>query len=133
MKSFFSHIQVNIEPENINFYKELFQFLKWKTLFEENSTIGLKGAEGGSIWFLPKTDENKNNYDATGVNHIGLEVSSVKEVDEAAEFLKNKGITLLFDTPKYRPEFSGDDRHYYQIMFESPDKILFEILYSGPK
>jgi hypothetical protein len=40
---------------------------------------------------------------------------------------------MLFDTPRHRPDFSQSPDHtYYQIMFESPDRILFEVVYTGP-
>ena len=39
---------------------------------------------------------------------------------------------MLFETPRYRPDFSSEPNTYYQIMFESPDRILFEIVYVGP-
>jgi hypothetical protein len=40
---------------------------------------------------------------------------------------------MLFETPRHRPEFSSEDSTYYQIMFESPDRILLEFVYTGPK
>ena len=56
------------------------------------------------------------------------------DVDEAVTFLLAKNIPALFDTPRHRPEFSiGPDDTYYQVMFETPDKILIEIVYIGPK
>ena len=43
-------------------------------------------------------------------------------------------MVLLFETPRHRPEFAESDGHtYYQVMFASPDGILFEIVYVGPK
>jgi hypothetical protein len=48
--------------------------------------------------------------------------------------LQQHGIQALFDTPRHRPEFcSSPDNTYYQVMFESPDRILFEVVYTGPK
>ena len=56
------------------------------------------------------------------------------DVDETVEFLRNLGVTLLFDTPRHRPEFAGgEDQTYYQVMFETPDRILLEVVYIGPK
>lgn len=41
---------------------------------------------------------------------------------------------LLFGTPQHRPDFAADDAHtYYQVMFASPDRILLEVVYTGPK
>ena len=41
---------------------------------------------------------------------------------------------LVEITPRHRPEFSASEHDtYYQIMFESPDRVLFEVVYEGPK
>ena len=56
------------------------------------------------------------------------------DVDAAAAFLTARGVQHLFETPRHRPDFAhGEDTTYYQVMFESPDRILFEIVYTGPK
>jgi predicted lactoylglutathione lyase len=69
-----------------------------------------------------------------GVNHIAIATSSQGEVDEAAGYLKNNNIAALFGTPCHRPDFaSSESETYYQVMFESPDGVLFEIVYTGPK
>lgn len=86
-----------------------------------------------SILFQPKQKDTSNDYDGIGMNHIGLWVDSIQNVDATAEYLKNLEIETLFGTPKYRPEVSCEKEDYYQIMFETPDKLLFEILYWGPK
>jgi hypothetical protein len=61
-------------------------------------------------------------------------VSAQANVDAAAAYVKERGIAHLFETPRHRPDFSGDgDQTYYQVMFETPDRILLEIVYTGPK
>jgi hypothetical protein len=63
-----------------------------------------------------------------------LRVAETKDVDTVKDFLEEKNTRMLFDTPKHRPEFSSqEDETYYQIMFESPDKILWEVVYIGKK
>ncbi|MDO9120413.1 MAG: hypothetical protein Q7U31_01420, partial [Anaerolineaceae bacterium] len=74
-----------------------------------------------------------NDYDGIGMNHLGVSVEKQSDVDETVEYLKAKGVTALFETPRHRSEFSGEGSTYYQVMFESPDKILFEVVYTGPK
>lgn len=133
MKSYLNHLQINIDFENVNFYKELMTFLGWKIIVEDKEIIGFESGVSGSLWFLHRKKNILNHYDGLGVNHIGIGVDSIKPVDQISDFLKQKGINSLFGTPKYRPEFSGDDRIYYQVMFESPDKVLFEVVCSGPK
>ena len=66
------------------------------------------------------------------MNHLGLLVQSQAEVDQMVEYLRERNIVPLFDTPRHRPEYSQDSEHtYYQVMFESPDRILFEVVYMG--
>lgn len=87
-----------------------------------------------SLWFTAGAKAVSNDYDGPGVNHIALGAESQADVDAAAAFLAERGIERLFDTPKHRPEFSqNEDNTYYQVMFESPDRILFEIVYIGEK
>jgi hypothetical protein len=67
------------------------------------------------------------------MNHLGISVAAQADVDAAVEFLQQRKIASLFETPRHRPEFSaGSDQTYYQVMFESPDRILFEVVYTGP-
>ncbi len=133
MNSYLNHLQLNIDFENILFYKDLMEFLGWKIIMENEQIVGFDSGRSGSLWFLPKQKDAPYDYDAVGVNHIGIGVDSIEPVNDIAEFLRKIGVESLFGTPKYRPEFSGDDRIYYQIMFETPDKILFEVVCSGPK
>ncbi len=134
MKAGFGHIQFNINPQNINFYQELLTFLGWKILHKDDSKLGVGYSDGTSLWFTPLTLRMENNYDGPGMNHFAFHVESIAEVDEVVEYLGSNGIPALFDTPRHRPEFSnGPDHTYYQVMFESPDRILFEIVYIGPK
>jgi hypothetical protein len=52
----------------------------------------------------------------------------------AATYLRGKGVELLYGTPCDRPEHAESENHrYYSAMFESPDRILFEVVYTGPK
>ncbi len=133
MQSYLNHVQLNIDYKNIQFYKKLMEFLGWKVIFEDKNITGYTSGKTGSIWFLPKTNDAKNNYDATGVNHIGIGVDSIEPVNDIVDYLADHAVHPLFGTPRYRPEFSGDENIYYQIMFESPDKILFEVVCAGPK
>jgi hypothetical protein len=68
------------------------------------------------------------------VNHIGIGAASVADVDAVAGYLASKGVAALFETPRHRPDFSASESEtYYQVMFESPDRVLFEVVYTGPK
>lgn len=110
------------------------EFMGWKVIFEDKSAVGYKSGSSGDVWFV-KTKINKLvDYDAKGVNHISFRVDKITDVDKVKNHLEKNKVKMLFDTPRHRPEFSSSEKEtYYQIMFESPDKILFEVVYIGPK
>ena len=133
MKTYLGHLQVNIHTSHLGFYKELFDFLGWKTLYDDENMLGVGCETGSSLWFCSPLKDLANDYDGIGMNHLGIAVEKQGDVDQAVEYLKKYNITALFNTPCHRPEFSGPESTYYQVMFESPDRILFEVVYTGPK
>ncbi|RIK35597.1 MAG: hypothetical protein DCC58_20295 [Chloroflexi bacterium] len=133
MQTHLSHIQFNVQAENVPFYRELFDFLGWDLEAGDDSFVGFGGPGGTSIWFIGEANDAANDYDGRGMNHLAVGTAAQGDVDTAAAWLRERGIELLFDTPRHRPEFSGEDSTYYQIMFESPDHILLEVVYTGPK
>lgn len=134
MRSGLGHIQFNVRAEHVPFYKDLFGFLGWQTLYETEGMIGLAGKHGESFWFIGQVKEATNDYDGPGVNHLAIAAESQADVDAAATHLTGRGVALLFETPRHRPDFAGGEgQTYYQIMFESPDRILWEFVYTGPK
>ena len=134
MKSAWNHLQFNIEPANRAFYRDFFKALGWEQWHEDDKMLGM-GVEGkGSFWFASAPGKRKTDYDQLGVNHIAVRTEEQKDVDTAAAFLKRSGVPALFDTPRHRPEFAeGEGQTYYQVMFASPDHILFEVVYIGSK
>jgi len=133
VKPALSHIQINVHPENLRFYRDLMAFLAWSPLYEDPQTLGV-GCAGGSVWFVGAATNASNDYDGPGMNHLGLRAETQTDVDATVAYLKERGVALLFETPRHRPEYAGgDDRTYYQVMFESPDRILLEVVYEGPK
>ncbi len=135
MKSQFGHLQVNVDASHLGFYRDLFQFLEWTSYADSDEMVGYGDANGGSLWFGPYDSHLKpNDYDGAGVNHIAIGVSSQADVDAAVNYLSDEKIEALFETPRHRPEFGmPDGQTYYQVMFRSPDNLLFEIVYTGPK
>jgi catechol 2,3-dioxygenase-like lactoylglutathione lyase family enzyme len=132
MKSSVGHLQINIQLQNLPFYKELFTFLGWAVWFEDPGMLGVGTDKGVSLWFAAARPEFQNFYDGQGMNHLGLSVDTQAEVDEAVTYLKEHNIPALFETPRHRPDFSSPGQTYYQVMFETPDRILIEIVYTGP-
>ena len=134
MKSHFYHIQINIDYTNVGFYKELMTFLGWKEIWEGEDLIGFRSHTSGDLWNVEMGSKEKQNYDHLGMNHISIRTETAADIDAIVAYLKEKNIKTLFDTPKHRPEFASEENEtYYQVMFESPDKILYEIVFIGQK
>lgn len=124
------HIQFNVAPQNLPFYKDLFTFLGWPVLDESPTMLGVGGSVFNSFWFFGGANSCPNNYDGPGMNHLGLLVQRQDEVDQVVAYLHERGMSTLFDTPRNRPEFAYDAQHtYYQVMFETPDCILLEVVF----
>lgn len=134
MQTHLAHIQFNVRPENVPFYRDLMAFLGWKTLFDSEGMLGVAGKSDDSLWFIGQVKEVTNDYDGPGMNHLAIGAESQADVDAVAAYLTEQGVALLFETPRHRPEFTESDAQtYYQVMFESPDRILLEVVYTGPK
>jgi catechol 2,3-dioxygenase-like lactoylglutathione lyase family enzyme len=134
MQTRLGHLVFGVRPANLAFYRDLLAFLGWQTLYDSEEMLGVGDSHQISLWFGTAVKPVDNDYDGPGVNHVAISTTTQSDVDQAAEYLQERGIAMLFETPRHRPEFSGsDDQTYYQIMFESPDRILFEIVYTGAK
>ena len=133
MQSKISHIQFNVRAANLPFYKDLLAFAGLQTLYDGEEMLGVGDDNETSLWFSGSVRDVLNNYDGPGMNHLALEVPAQSDVDAAVAWLAERGVPALFATPRHNPEFSSAERTYYQVMFESPDRILFEIVYMGPK
>lgn len=128
------HIQFNVRDENLPFYRDLLTFLGWNLIGEWPGMIGLSAANGQSLWFGSQVKEVANDYDGPGLNHLAFAAASVADVDKAVAWLTTRNTLALFETPRHRPEFANDEQStYYQVMFETPDRILLEIVYIGAK
>ena len=132
MNARIGHLVYSINTSNIAFYRELFTFLGWHVIWEGPDMLGV-GANNSSIWFGAATKAVANDYDGPGLNHVAIHTETPADVDATVAYLKERGVAALFETPRQRPEFSGDSNTYYQVMFETPDRLLVEVVYSGPK
>jgi catechol 2,3-dioxygenase-like lactoylglutathione lyase family enzyme len=133
LKTQLGHIQFNIDAANLGFYKDLFGFLGWTTLHEGEGYIGIGDGGSCSLWVMGGANGSTYDHDGPGLNHLGISTETQADVDTAVEYLRGKGVELLYGTPCHRPEYSDETSTYYSAMFESPDKILLEVVYSGPK
>ena len=134
VKTSLSHLQVNVHKDNLPFYRALMAFLGWESLLDEETFVGVGGANGASLWFIGEVKAAPNDYDGPGVNHIAIGAASQADIDATAGYLARNGVPALFETPRHRSDYAqGPGQTYYQVMFESPDRVLFEVVYTGPK
>ena len=128
------HLQFNVQAENLPFYRDLVVFLGWNLIGDWPGMVGLGTIDGQSLWFSGDVKAVTNDYDGPGLNHLAFAAASIADVDAAVAYLQARGVALLFETPRHRPEFARDELStYYQVMFETPDRILLEIVYIGPR
>lgn len=132
MQTNVSHLVYGVSPANLPFYKELMSFLGWSVLYEGDGMLGVGNGGETSIWFGAPLKDVANDYDGPGLNHLGIGTESQADVDATVAYLAERGVPALFETPRHRPEFSGPDSTYYQVMFETPDRLLIEVVYIGP-
>jgi catechol 2,3-dioxygenase-like lactoylglutathione lyase family enzyme len=141
VKSHFGHSQINVGQENLSFYRDLVGFLGWETILDGGAEGGffvVRGEHDAVLIFNGHANEAANDYDGPGTNHFAFGVDAQADVDAAAEYLRERGVAPLFETPRHRPEIiagtGGPEGYtYYQVMFASPDNLLFEVVYTGPK
>lgn len=134
MQTTLGHIVFGVKAENLQFYKELMAFLGWQTVYGGDEMFGVANKDGVSFWFGSQVNDHVNDYDGPGVNHLGISAESQADVDATVAYLQEHGIPPLFDTPRHRPDFGmPEGQTYYQVMFETPDRILLEVVYTGPK
>ena len=132
MQTGLDHLQVNVRPENVGFYRDLMSFLGWHDIFAGEGFFGM-GGTSGSLWFISEVKDASNDYDGPGVNHIGIGAESEADGDAVIAYLTERGIAMLFETPRHRPIPLRQNPTYYQLMFEIPDRDVFEVAYTGPK
>ena len=137
MQTGIAHVQFVVKAANLPFYTDLFEVLGWQTMVADDETVGVAGKNGESLWFIGQTEGGDGpgiDQMAIGaMNHLAVGAESQADVDTVAAFLTARGVEMLYETPRHRPDFvESADETYYQIMFETPDRVLLEFVYTGP-
>lgn len=135
MKTSIAHVQFIVDPANYPFYRELLGFLGWPATVSESNVLGVTGPHGETLWFCDEPSGARNDYDGTGMNHFAFGAESRQDVDTLAGYVRERGIQPLFGTPRARPDFASflpPGEPYYHLMFETPDRLLFELVHIGP-
>lgn len=131
MKSFIYHIQINVtnRDKSFEFYKDLLGYFGYKVLYEGKQDLGMSNRTT-DIWLMETPGKYKEagyHRKRTGVNHLAFGVESKEDVDKfIEEFLKQKEITPLYNSPRHYPEY---EEGYYAVFFEDPDRIKLEVTY----
>ena len=130
MKGSLNHVELhaaNIDATKA-FYKELLGYFEWNVVAEFPVGFGMRDGNGTSMWWFATPDAHKAaafNRDATGIGHIGIQVSSREDVDRfVGEYMQPHGIEPQFETPRARDDFGGK---YYQVMFVDPEGLAVEV------
>jgi len=125
-----SHIQLNVSDatKSLPFYKDLFNWFGYKIIDESTDHIG---ASNGTtdFWIIQTEEKHKSvpfHRKQTGINHLAFQLESKEKVDEFVKnFLQTKNNTILYNSPKYFPEYSPG---YYAVFFEDPDRLKLEVM-----
>jgi glyoxylase I family protein len=128
----FHHVDLVVSSilRSLPFYRELLEPLGWHRVGE------VEGERGETIWYISgpgsslglrqaqtPTDEPFDRY-RVGVHHVAFEAPSRFEVDERAEWLRGRGMSLESDPGEYS-YIPG----YYAVFFYDPDGIKLEIVH----
>jgi catechol 2,3-dioxygenase-like lactoylglutathione lyase family enzyme len=121
------HVQLNVSPLSMPFYKALLRHLGYTLVREVPEMFG---ATNGTtdLWIVrtdPRYARRGFHRKATGVNHVAFRVPSRVDVDRfVQEFLAVHAIPALYGGPREYPEYR---RGYYAVFFEDPDRLKLEI------
>lgn len=130
MDASLEHIIVNVSNPKVSFpfYKDLFSYFGYKVFTEEEDSIAFRKKGTPDFWVVATEEQYVRNgfhRKNTGINHFAFHASSKEEIDRFfEEFLKPKGIQVLYGGPKKYSEYTPD---YYAVYFEDPDRIKLEL------
>lgn len=131
MDSKIGHIYLYVSSleKSYVFYKDLLEFLGYKENFKADWGASFD-KDGTSIWLEQAPEDGlkqKHTRRAPGLNHLAFKLGSKEEVNKFYEdFIKQKSIPTLYDSPKAFPDYADD---YYAVFFEDPDKIKLEVAF----
>ncbi len=126
------HIIFNVSDPKVSlpFYKDFFGYLGYKIIEESEEHLAVRKAGTSDFWIVAteaKYLDHKYHRKGTGLNHLAFWLESKQAVDKFyQDFLKPRGLTPLYNSPKLFPEYTPD---YYAVFFEDPDRIKLEVMY----
>ena len=126
------HVQLNVSPVSMPFYKALVHHLGYTLVHDDREMFG---ATNGTtdLWIVqtdPRYAGRGYHRKAIGLNHLAFRVPSRTDVDRfTVDFLAVHGVTILYGGPREYPEYQ---RGYYAVFFECPDRLKLEIAHVPP-
>jgi catechol 2,3-dioxygenase-like lactoylglutathione lyase family enzyme len=128
----FHHVDLVVSSilRSLPFYRELLAPLGWHRVGE------VEGERGETIWYISgpgsslglrqaQTPSNEpfDRY-RVGVHHVAFEAASRHDVDERADWLRGRGVSI-----ESGPEEYSYIPGYYAVFFYDPDGIKLEIVH----
>ncbi len=128
----FHHVDLVVSSilRSLPFYRELLEPLGWHRVGE------VEGERGETIWYISgpgsslglrqaqtPSEEPFDRY-RVGVHHVAFEASARHDVDERADWLRGRGVSI-----ESGPEEYSYIPGYYAVFFFDPDGIKLEIVH----
>ena len=128
----FHHVDLVVSSilRSLPFYRELLEPLGWHRVGE------VEGERGETIWYIlgpgsslglrqaqTPSEEAFDRY-RVGVHHLAFEAATRRDVDERADWLRGRGISI-----ESGPEEYWYIPGYYAVFFYDPDGIKLEIVH----
>jgi catechol 2,3-dioxygenase-like lactoylglutathione lyase family enzyme len=128
----FHHVDLVVSSilRSLPFYRELLGPLGWHRVGE------VEGERGETIWYISgpgsslglrqaqtPSEEPIDRY-RVGVHHVAFEAATRRDVDERADWLRGRGVSI-----ESGPEEYWYIPGYYAVFFYDPDGIKLEIVH----
>ena len=128
----FHHIDLVVSSilRSLPFYRELLEPLGWHRVGE------VEGERGETIWYISGPGSSLGLREAqtpsqepfdryrVGVHHVAFEAATRRDVDERADWLRGRGVSI-----ESGPEEYWYVPGYYAVFFYDPDGIKLEIVH----
>jgi glyoxylase I family protein len=128
----FHHVDLVVRSilRSLPFYRELLEPLGWHRVGEvegeRGETIWYISGPGSSLGLRQAQSESGDPFDRyrVGLHHVAFEAPSRFEVDDRAEWLRERGAKI-----ESGPEEYAYHPGYYAVFFYDPDGIKLEIVH----
>lgn len=120
-----AHVSINVSnfEKCYPFYKQLFEFLEMKLVYDTHEMIYGVGSRTGIVVkaAAEKFRDERFEQERIGLHHLCFRARSKEDIDGLYSFLKKIGARIV-----HEPEDGPWAPNYYSILFEDPDGIRLE-------